>query len=59
MIDAYSLFPFLFGDHHYICQPIRILHFFNESSFQQFFNLVLDNFLPIWVKPPNLLPDRF
>ena len=57
IIDAYSPFPLLFGDHHYIRQPIRILHFSNESGFQQFVNLVPNNFLPIRMEPPNLLPD--
>ena len=58
VIDAHSPLPFLFGDHHYICQPIRILNFFNKSSFQQFVNLVPNNLLPVRVKLPNLLLDR-
>ena len=58
VIDAHPPFSFLFGDYYYICQLVWILHFLNKFGFQQFVNLILDNFLPIWVKTPNLLPDR-
>ena len=34
VIDAHPPFAFLFGYHHYICQPVWILHFSNESGFQ-------------------------
>ena len=58
VIDTHPSFSFLFGDHYYICQPIWILHFSNKYGFQQFVNLISDNFLSVWVKTPNLLQDR-
>ena len=57
VIDTHPPFAFLFGYHHYICQPVRILHFSNESGFQQFVNLFPDNLLPVWVETFDLLSD--
>ena len=57
VIDAHPSFTFLFGYHHYICQPVQVLHFSDESGFQQLVNLIPDNLLPIRVKTSNPLSD--
>ena len=57
VIDAHLSFAFLFGHHHYICQPVRVIHLYDESGFQQLVNLIPDNLLPIRVKTSNPLPD--
>ncbi|KAL6342419.1 hypothetical protein AAG906_009092 [Vitis piasezkii] len=57
VIDAHSPFAFLFGYHHYICQPVWILYFSDESGLQQLVNLIQDNLLPIRVKTSNILSD--
>ena len=57
VIDAHPPFAFLFGYHYYIRQPVRILHFSNESGFHQLINLIPDNLLPIRVKTSNPLLD--
>ena len=36
-----------------------VLHFSNESGFQQLVNLIPDKFLPVWVKTSDPLSDRF
>ena len=57
VIDAHPPFAFLFGYHHYICQPVRVLHFSDEFGFQQLVYFIQDNFLPVQVKTSNPLPD--
>ena len=57
VVDAHPPFAFFFGYHHYICQPVRVIHFSDESDFQQLVYLIPDNFLPVQVKTSTPLPD--
>ena len=57
VIDAHPPFAFLFGYHFYICQPIRVLHFPDESGFQQLVNLIPENLLSVRVKTFDPLSD--
>ena len=47
-------------DRGFQCQRLNgwLLHFSNESGFQQFVNLIPDNFLHVWVKTSDPLLDR-
>ena len=58
-VDAESPLAICFFDEHYVSQPFRVLHLPDRSCLEEFADLLVDGFLPLWCEAPSLLLDRF
>ena len=56
-VDAESALAVCFFDEYDVGQPFRIFHLSDFPCLEEFADLLVDRFLPLWRKVPSLLLD--